>query len=74
MKRIKEINDEIEMKWKHFPTKMNHTDAGSRGASYRQLEKIRWWNLFSTLLVFAAMFAPMTHATSSCLAMPSPLL
>jgi len=37
VKRIKEIIDQIEIKWKHVPTKMNHADAGSRGASYRQL-------------------------------------
>ena len=44
MKRIKEITDEFEMKWKHVPTKMNRADVGSRGASYRQLEKMRPWN------------------------------
>ena len=44
MKRIKQITDEIEIKWKHVPTKMNHADTGSRGASYRQLEKMSWWN------------------------------
>ena len=44
MKRTKQITDEIEIKWKHVPTKMNHADAGSRGASYRQLEKMSWWN------------------------------
>ena len=44
VKRIQEITDEIEIKWKHVPTKMNHADAGSRGASYRQLEKVRWSN------------------------------
>ena len=28
-KRIKQITDEIEIKWKHVPTKMNHAYAGS---------------------------------------------
>ena len=44
VKRIKQITDEIEIKWDHFPTKMNHKDAGIRGASYRQSEKMSWWN------------------------------
>ena len=29
VKRIKQITDEIEIKWKHVPTKMNQADAGS---------------------------------------------
>ena len=44
VKRIKQITDEIEIKWKHVPTKMNHADAGSQGACCRQLEKMSWWN------------------------------
>ena len=36
VKRIKQITDEIEIKWKPVPTKMNYADAGSKGVSYRQ--------------------------------------
>ena len=45
MKRIKQITDEIEIKWKPVPTTMIYADAGSKGVSYRQLEKMSWWNV-----------------------------
>ena len=44
VRKIKKVTEEIEIKWKHVPTKFNHADAGSRGASHNQLDKMDWWN------------------------------
>ena len=33
------------MEWRYVPTKLNHSDLGSRGAGYDQLERPRWWEV-----------------------------
>ena len=43
VKRIKEITDELDIKWKYVPTKLNHADFGSRGVTLKQLQKQDWW-------------------------------
>ena len=44
VRKIKKVPEEIEIKWRHVPTKLNHADARSRGSSQNQLDKMGWWN------------------------------
>ena len=47
-KITKELNLEwryvpTNLEWRYVPTKLNHSNLGSRCASYDQLERSRWW-------------------------------
>ena len=41
VRKIYDITQELNLEWKYVPTKLNHSDLGSRGASYDQLERSR---------------------------------
>ena len=43
VRKIYDITQELNLEWRYVPTKLNHSDLGSRGASYDQLERSRWW-------------------------------
>ena len=44
MKKIAEITEEIGIQWKYVPSEKNFADAGSRGATFNQMENKDWFD------------------------------
>ena len=43
VRKIYDITQQLNLEWRYVPTKLSHSDVASRGATYDQFERSRWW-------------------------------